>query len=97
VATEKLQDRQVRGRWISAGSAERNLGLLRRGELAQLREFGAVRHVGAGTVVAASGSRVTQVQVVSTGEVELRARLDEGRATMAVVRTGGVTPTWHCC
>ena len=90
MATEKIQDRQVRGRWISAGSAERNLGLLRRGELAQLREFGAVRHAGAGTVVAASGSRVTQVQVVSAGEVELRARLDEGRATMAVVRTGGV-------
>lgn len=83
-------DRPVRGRWISAGSAERNLGLLNRGELAQLRRLGAVRRVDAGTVVAASGSRVTEVQVVSRGELELRARLDEGRVTMAVVRTGGV-------
>ena len=80
----------MRGRWISAGSAERNLGLLRPGELAQLRRFGTVRHADAGTVVAASGSKVTQVQVVSSGELELRARLDEGRATMAVVRTGGI-------
>jgi CRP-like cAMP-binding protein len=90
VVTEKLPDRQVRGRWISAGSADRNLGLLRPGELAQLRGFGTVRYAAAGSVVAASGSKVTQVQVVSTGELELRARLDEGRATMAVVRTGGI-------
>ena len=84
------QERQLRGRWISAGSAERNLGLLRPAELAQLRRFGTVRYAHAGTVVAASGSRVTQVQVVTSGELELRARLDEGRTTMAVVRTGGI-------
>ncbi len=84
------QERQLRGRWISAGSAERNLGLMRPGELAQLRRFGTVRYADAGTVVAASGSKVTQVQVVTSGELELRARLDEGRATMAVVRTGGI-------
>ena len=88
--TDQARDRQVRGRWISAGSAQRNLGLLRRTELAQLREFGTVHYADAGTVVAASGSKVTHVQVVSEGELELRARLDEGRATMAVVRTGGV-------
>jgi CRP-like cAMP-binding protein len=82
--------RQVRGRWISASSAERNLGLLRPDELAQLRHVGTVHHADAGTVVAASGSTVTHVQVVSDGELELRARLDEGRATMAVVRAGGV-------
>jgi CRP-like cAMP-binding protein len=81
---------EVRGRWISAASAERNLGLLRRNELAQLRRLGTVHYADAGTVVAASGSRVTHIQVVSDGELELRARLDEGRATMAVVRTGGV-------
>jgi CRP-like cAMP-binding protein len=83
-------ERQVRGRWISATSAERNLGLLRRGELAQLRRFGTVRYADAGTVVAAAGSKVTLVQVVTDGELELRARLDDGRATMAVVRSGGV-------
>ncbi len=83
-------ERQVRGRWISATSAERNLGLLRRHELAQLRQMGSVHHADAGTVVAAAGSRVTHVQVVTDGELELRARLDEGRVTMAVVRTGGV-------
>lgn len=88
--TEAAQDRQVRGRWISAGSAERNLGLLRLGELAQLRTLGTVRYADAGTVVAAAGSQVTGIQVVGAGELELRARLDEGRATMAVVRTGGI-------
>jgi CRP-like cAMP-binding protein len=90
VAAEPTIGRQVRGRWISAASAERNLGLLRRNELAQLRQFGTLHYADAGTVVAPSGSRVTHVQVVSDGELELRARLDEGRATMAVVRTGGV-------
>ena len=90
MTTGRPLDRQPRGRWISARSAERNLGLLREGELAQLRRFGTVRSVDAGTVVAASGSVVTQVQVVSSGELELRARGDEGRATMAVVRSGGV-------
>ncbi len=87
---DAAQHRWVRGRWISAASAERNLGLLRRKELAQLRRVGTVHVAGAGTVVAAAGTRVTHVQVVSDGELELRARLDEGRATMAVVRTGGV-------
>jgi CRP-like cAMP-binding protein len=90
VTSQDRADRQVRGRWISASSAQRNLGLLRRDELAQLRQLGTVHYADAGTVVAASGSRVTHVQVVSDGELELRARLDEGRATMAVVRTGGV-------
>lgn len=90
VTTNGVQDRQVRGRWISAGSAERNLGLLRPGELAQLRMLGTVRHASAGTVAAAAGSQVTEIQIVGTGELELRARLDQGRATMAVVRTGGV-------
>ena len=90
MAVDPNPPRQVRGRWISAASAERDLGLLRRSELLQLRQFGTVHYADAGTVVAASGSRVTHVQVVSDGELELRARLDEGRATMAVVRAGGV-------
>lgn len=78
------------GRWISPTSAQDNLGLLRRGELAELRSFGTARYVEAGTVVAAAGSPATHVQVVADGELELMARLDGGRATMAVVRTGGV-------
>ena len=82
--------RQVRGRWISAASAERDLGLLLPHELARLRRFGTVHYAEAGTVVAASGSAVTHVQIVSDGELELRACLDDGRATMAVVRAGGV-------
>jgi CRP-like cAMP-binding protein len=90
VAGEQQGGRTVRGRWISPTSAERNLGLLRRRELAQLRQYGTVHYADAGTVVAASGSRVTHIQVVSDGELELRARLDQGRATMAVVRAGGV-------
>ena len=78
------------GRWISQSSARDNLGLLRRGELAQLRTSGTVRYVEAGTVVAAAGSAATHVQVVADGELELMARHDVGRATMAVVRAGGV-------
>lgn len=78
------------GRWISQSSAQQNLGLLRRGELAELRRSGTVRHVEAGTVVAAAGSPATHVQVVGEGELELMARQNVGRVTMAVVRTGGV-------
>ncbi len=44
----------------------------------------------AGTLVAAAGSPATHVQVVDDGELELMARLQNGRATMALVRTGGV-------
>ena len=78
------------GRWISPSSARRNLGLLRRSELAELRTVGSVRYVEAGTVVAAAGSVATHVQVVGDGELELMARQDVGRATMSVIRTGGV-------
>jgi CRP-like cAMP-binding protein len=49
-----------------------------------------VRYSSAGTVVAAAGSRVTAVQIVVDGELELMARGDAGRSTMAVVRPGGV-------
>lgn len=76
------------GRWVSQSSAD--LGLLRRAELAELRRVGDSRWVEAGTVVAAAGSAVTHVQVVGDGEIELMARQDGGRATMAVIRTGGV-------
>jgi hypothetical protein len=85
MATEGAQDRQVRGRWISADSAERNLGLLRPGELAQLRTFGTVRYASAGTVAAAAGTQVTEIQIVGAGELELRARLD------AIVGAGSTT------
>jgi len=78
------------GRWISPTSAQQNLGPLRRGELTELRRSGMVRYVDAGTVVAAAGSPATHVQVVGDGELELMARRDVGRVTMAVVRTGGV-------
>ncbi len=78
------------GRWISQASARENLGLISGGEIAELRELGAVRYAQAGTVVAAAGSAATHVQVVADGELELMARLESGRTTMAVVRTGGV-------
>ncbi len=78
------------GRWISQASARDNLGLIRRHEIAQLREVGTVRYADAGMLVAAAGSRATHVQVVADGELELMARLDSGRTTMAMVRRGGV-------
>lgn len=90
MTSQRIPERQVSGRWISSTSAQRNLGLLQPHELVQLRRVGSVHYADAGTLVAASGSAVTHVQVVSDGELELRARLDTGRATMAVVRAGGV-------
>jgi len=45
---------------------------------------------GPATLVAAAGSMATHVQVGGGGELELMARQEGGRATMAVVRTGGV-------
>jgi CRP-like cAMP-binding protein len=78
------------GQWISPSSVQHNLGLLERAELSELRRLGSIRYVEQGTVVAAAGSVATQVQVVGDGELELMARLDAGRATLAVVRTGGV-------
>ena len=90
MASGEARDRPVRTQWISAASAERNLGMLRRPELEHLRRFGSMRFAKAGALVVASGTTVTEVHVVSDGELELKARLDEGRVTMAVVRSGGV-------
>lgn len=78
------------GRWISQASARENLGLIKPGEMAELRTLGTVRHADAGTVVAAAGSAATHVQVVADGELELMARVETGRTTMALVRNGGV-------
>ncbi len=90
MATGRADSRQVRGRWVGAASAQRDPGVLRPSELDRLRRFGTTRFAEAGTVVAASGTTVTQVHVVASGEIELMTRLDEGRVTTAVVRTGGV-------
>jgi CRP-like cAMP-binding protein len=81
---------RVSGRWISPASAQRNLGLLKPADIAELRKIGTERTVAPGTVVAAAGSRATHVQVVTDGELELQTRVATGRVTMAVVRRGGV-------
>jgi len=81
---------QVTGRWISQSSAQRNLGLFKPAEIARLRQFAGIRNAPAGTVVAASGTAVRAVQIVVDGELELMVKTDSGRATMAVVRAGGV-------
>jgi CRP-like cAMP-binding protein len=78
------------GRWISPASARENLGMIKPAEMGELRKIGVVRYVEAGTLVAAAGSAATHVQVVADGELELMARLESGRTTMALVRTGGV-------
>jgi CRP-like cAMP-binding protein len=87
---EAASSRGIPGRWISPSSAQRNLGLFRPADLGRLRQFGTLRSVEPGRLVAGAGSRATQVQVVVDGELELMARLDGGRTTMSVVRTGGV-------
>lgn len=78
------------GRWTTSTSAEQNLGLVSRREMADLRKLATVRYVDAGTVVASAGSPATHVHVVADGELELMARVGCGRTTMAVVRTGGI-------
>ncbi len=78
------------GVWISQASARENLGMVKRAEMSELRRLGEVRYVDAGTLVAAAGSPASHVQVVADGELELLARLESGRTTMALVRTGGV-------
>ena len=78
------------GRWISQSSAARNLGLLKRSEMDELRRSGSTRHAEPGTVVATAGSKVTRIQIVCNGELDLMTRLPGGRVTMAVVRGGGV-------
>jgi CRP-like cAMP-binding protein len=78
------------GRWISPASARRDLGVLTSSDLTRLRELGTVRSAEPGEIVLAAGSRVTHVLVVVHGELDLMARLETGRATMAVVRRGGV-------
>jgi CRP-like cAMP-binding protein len=75
---------------MSQPSVQQDLGLFDRGEMNEIRERGVVRVVEIGTVVAAAGSSATHVQIVMQGELELMARLPRGRATMGVIRSGGV-------
>ena len=76
--------------WISPGSAQRNLGILLPSEQSQLVANGAARSVPVGTVVARAGEHVTEVQIVTHGELELKAHVNGTRVTTAVVRSGGV-------
>jgi CRP-like cAMP-binding protein len=78
------------GRWISPASARRDLGLLTSEDLGQLREFGTMRSAEPGEVVLTAGAPVKHVLAVVRGELDLMSRLQTGRATMAVVRRGGV-------
>jgi CRP-like cAMP-binding protein len=81
---------QIPHAWISPTAARRDLGLLLPAERAELARSGTTRTVPAGSVIAHAGERVSQVHVVTRGELELKARVDGNRVTMAVVRAGGV-------
>jgi CRP-like cAMP-binding protein len=81
---------QVPHAWISPTAANRDLGLLRPHERAFLALRGTTTTVPAGTLVARAGERVSEIQVVTDGELELKARVDGQRVTMVVVRPGGV-------
>ena len=56
----------------------------------RLRQYGSVRHVGAGTLLVAAGTPIRHVQVVAGGELQLCARVDGRRVTALLVRPGGV-------
>ncbi len=81
---------QIPHAWISPTAARRDLGLLLPAERAELARRGTTRTVPAGSVIAHAGQLVSEVQVVTRGELELKARVDGHRVTMAVVRAGGV-------
>ena len=76
--------------WSGLRAAKRHAGVLERHDFAHLRQYGQVRHVPPGTVVASAGSRVTHVQVVAAGELQLCARVDGRRVPALLVRRGGV-------
>jgi CRP-like cAMP-binding protein len=71
--------------------AVREPGLFHAPELGLLEDAGIRQHVNAGAVLQAAGSRVEHVRIVLDGEIELLARAPRcGRATVALVRSGGV-------
>lgn len=76
--------------WSGLRAAKQHAGVLQRHDLALLRQYGQVRHVTPGTVVASAGTRVTHVQVVAAGELQLCARVDGRRVPALLVRRGGV-------
>jgi CRP-like cAMP-binding protein len=78
------------GRWISQSSADANLGIFTAAQMNELTRHGVCRHAEPGEVVAAAGKPASHVQIVRSGELELMTRLPTGRATMALVRAGGV-------
>ena len=76
--------------WDALRAAKRHAGVLQRHEFATLRQYGTTRRVPAGTLVASAGSRISHVQVVAAGELQLCARVDGRRVAALVVRAGGV-------
>lgn len=76
--------------WGGLHAVKRHAGILQRHDLAALRQYGTVHHVGAGTVVAAAGSPIHHVQVVATGELQLCTRVNGRRVAALLVRPGGV-------
>lgn len=76
--------------WDALRAVKRHAGVLQRHEFAALRQHGTVRHVPSGTVVASAGTRISHVQVVAAGELQLCARVDGRRVAALIVRPGGV-------
>lgn len=76
--------------WSPPPFLHADLDLLSRSCRALLASYGHERTVDAGTVVAHAGDPVSQIQVVTGGELELKARVDGARVTAGVVRAGGV-------
>jgi CRP-like cAMP-binding protein len=81
---------QIPAAWISPTAAQRDLGLFLPAERAKLARNGTTRTVPAGTLIARAGKSVSNVRIVTDGELELKSRVNEHRVTMAVVRAGGV-------
>lgn len=69
---------------------DQDLGLLGHTGRSLLLAHGHERTVDSGTVLARAGDPVSEILVVSRGELELKARVDGARVTAGVLRTGGV-------
>ena len=67
-----------------------DFGPIHPSDMPRLSEIAPPRTVTAGTRLLAAGQQVGQVLIVGEGEVELRARVSDGRQVMAVVRRYGV-------
>lgn len=79
-----------RSAWLGRALTRQDFGPIHPSDMERLSEIAPPMTVAAGTRLLPAGETVDAVLIVGEGEVELRARVDDGRRVMAVVRRYGV-------